>query len=434
MGLSTQAHAPGALLDALGPLVGGRARAAGPGDTVAGVQPAVVVEPASEEAIAAVLAFADGEGLKVLPRGGGAQLGLGHPPAGGDILLSLAGLNAVVEHTPGDLTVTAQAGLPLAELQAALAKEGQWLALDPALPPAATVGGVVATNASGPRRLRYGGVRDQIIGVRIVRPDGVIAKGGGKVVKNVAGFDLPKLFTGSLGTLGVIVTATFRLYPLPAASRTVTLDAADPGPLCDLALRIIGSTLVASAIDLVGAGDARCTLAVRFESNREAALDQAEAVARLAEHHGIAGAAAVLEDDEEHRFWQAAGFAATAAAGGALTVKASVLPTEVAGWLAALRQTAAETGLTATWRAHAGHGLIHARLAGPESALLAAVPRLREVAARRRGSLVVTGAPPELARRLDPWGPNPALEVMRRVKEQFDPRGTLNPGRFVGGI
>ena len=119
----------------------------------------------------------------------------------------------MVEHTPGDMTVTAEAGVPLAALQETLGQAGQWLALDPALPAGTTIGGIVATAASGPRRLRYGGVRDQIIGVRVVRADGTIAKGGGKVVKNVAGFDLPKLFTGSLGTLGVIVAATFRLYP-----------------------------------------------------------------------------------------------------------------------------------------------------------------------------------------------------------------------------
>ncbi len=270
MGVSVRAASPEALRDALGPLVGGRVRAAAEGDSVAGVRPAAVAEPGDEAAVAAVLALADREGLKVLPRGGGTQLGLGHPPAGGDILLDLGRLGAVVEYAPGDLTVTAQAGLRLTDLQAALAKEGQWLALDPALPLAATIGGIVATNASGPRRLRYGGVRDQIIGVRVARPDGTIARGGGKVVKNVAGFDLPKLFTGALGTLGVIIDATFRLYPIPAASRTVVLTAPEPAPLCDLTLRIIGSTLIASAIDVYGdtTSSEGPRLAVRFEGRR----------------------------------------------------------------------------------------------------------------------------------------------------------------------
>ncbi len=281
--MSVSTRSAEALGEALRPLVGGRVRPATEADAVAGVRPAVVVEPADEAGVAATLAHADREGLKVLPRCAGTQLGLGFPPTGGDVLLSTAGLNKVVEHAPGDLTVTVEAGVSLGALQEALAPAGQWLALDPALPPHATIGGIVATNASGPRRLRYGGVRDQIIGVRVVRADGTAAKGGGKVVKNVAGFDLPKLLTGSLGTLGVIVSATFRLYPLPAASRTVMLTAPDPAPLCDLALKVIGSTLVASAVDVTGgAGDEGCALATRFEGLEEAVEDQARTLVELA--------------------------------------------------------------------------------------------------------------------------------------------------------
>ncbi|MDQ6660866.1 MAG: FAD-binding oxidoreductase, partial [Chloroflexota bacterium] len=208
---------------ALDPLTGGYVRLAEDTDTVAGVRPQIVVEPGNEEEVSAVLAFADQEGLKVLVRGGGTQLGIGFPPRGGDILLSTLRLNQLVEHAPHDMTATVQAGLRLSDLQATLANTRQWLALDPAPGSAATIGGIMATNASGPRRLHYGGVRDQIIGIRVVLPDGTIAKGGGKVVKNVAGYDLSKLFTGSLGTLGVIVAATFRLYPIATASRTVVL-------------------------------------------------------------------------------------------------------------------------------------------------------------------------------------------------------------------
>jgi glycolate oxidase FAD binding subunit len=409
----------------------------------------------------------------VLVRGGGAQLGLGFPPVGGDILLSTAALARLVEHTPGDMTATVQAGLRLADLQRALGGAGQWLALDPALPPAATVGGIVATNASGPRRLRYGGVRDQIIGVRVVRPDGTIAKGGGKVVKNVAGFDLPKLITGSLGTLGVIVAATFRLYPLPAASRTVVLTAPDPAPLCDLALRVIASTLVASAIDVAGSTDDRgCALAVRFEGSEEAVDEQARALLALA--GPLAEGAETLGGPAEERLWREAappgppdpegedGDPAPAseaapesspaaratprvpsppgsggpggAAPGQAVLKASLLPTGVAPWLQFLLQTAADAGLAARWRAHAGHGLVFARLSGPDAVLVGAVERLREAATAGRGSLVVADGSPALAGQLDVWGPSPALDVMRRVKAQFDPNGTLNPGRFVGRI
>ncbi|HEX5506825.1 MAG TPA: FAD-binding oxidoreductase, partial [Thermomicrobiales bacterium] len=393
--------------------------------------------PADEEGVAAVLGFADREGLKILVRGCGTQLGLGLPPTGGDILLDLGALDRVEEHNPGDLTVSVQAGLPLASLQERLATAGQWLALDPALPAAATVGGVVATNASGPRRLRYGGVRDQIIGVRVVRADGTIAKGGGKVVKNVAGFDLPKLFTGSLGTLGVIVSANFRLYPLPPASRTVVVNMPDPAPLCDLALRVTASTLIPAALDVAGPADGGCALAARFETIAEAAEEQARALLDLA--GPLAAAARTLTGDAEAAYWARAASdflpgSAEDTAAASLLLKASVLPTGVAGWLAALADIAAGASLAARWRAHAGHGLVTARLSGAADALAEAVAPLRRAALDRQGSLVVADAPPALARRVDVWGPSPALDLMRRVKAAFDPNNTLNPGRFVGGI
>ncbi len=219
-----------ARLDELAP---GQVRPAEAHDAVLGVQPLVVAEPSSAETLAALLAFADGEGLRVLPRGGGTHTGMGFPPTGGEIALSLAALNAIIEHAPHDQTVTVQTGLPLARLQAHLARTGQWLALDPPLRPGATVGGLIATAVAGPRRLRYGGVRDQILGVQVALADGTIARGGGKVVKNVAGYDLPKLFTGALGTLGVVLSASFRLYPLPADSRTLLCAAPQPEPLFD---------------------------------------------------------------------------------------------------------------------------------------------------------------------------------------------------------
>src|SRR5260370_1787485 len=243
------------LQETLGTLVGDHVRPATESDSVAGVQPQFVVEPGTEEEVAKVLAFGNREGRKVLVRGGGTQLNTGLPPAGGDVLLSTARLNTVVEHAPHDMTVTVEAGLKLTDLQAHLARTRQWLALDPVLDPNATIGGIISTNLSGARRLRYGGVRDQIIGIRVVLPDGTIAKGGGKVVKNVAGYDLPKLFTGSLGTLGGIVSATFRLYPLPTASRTLLITGPSPDALCEIALKVSASTLVPTIIYLVQDGE-----------------------------------------------------------------------------------------------------------------------------------------------------------------------------------
>jgi glycolate oxidase FAD binding subunit len=424
-------------------LAPGQVRPAEASDAVLGVQPMVVAEPTSAETLAALLAFADGEGLKVLPRGGGTQSGMGFPPSGGDIALSLAGLNAIVEHAPHDQTVTVQAGLPLATLQAHLAQAGQWLALDPPLRPGATVGGLIATAMAGPRRLRYGGVRDQILGVQVALADGTIARGGGKVVKNVAGYDLPKLFTGSLGTLGVVLSASFRLYPLSAASRTLVCDAPTLEPLFDAAQNITASPLTPTAIDIhrpPGNGQLYY-LAVRFESRVERAVtEQAETLRTLLGTQ--VNHIAVLKGSTEATFWWAADAPHTPDMWNKpepqtnwLHLRAALLPSEVAGWLTTLKAVATANTLDLPfWRAHAGHGTVRARLVGQPDTLVTSVTTLREAAETARGALVVEEYAPTLIGRIDPWGTPAALELMRRVKAQFDPHNTLNPGRFVGGI
>jgi len=415
---------------ALTPLVAGKLRPAREADVVAGVQPQVVVEPGTEEEVSAVLAFASREGLKVLPRGGGTQLTLGSAPTGGDIILSTARLNQLVEHAPHDMTATVQAGLLLSDFQVKLANAQQWLALDAVLKPGATIGGVIATNISGARRLRFGAVRDQIIGVRVVLSDGTIASGGGKVVKNVAGYDLPKLFTGSLGTLGVIVAATFRLYPQASASRTVVLSAPDLAPLGELAVRVINSTLVPTLVDICGstAQEQGYTMVVRFEMGPAAAEQQANTLIEMAQNKD----ARILPDDEEMQFWTRIAKPPASTGTTTLTLKASILPTETIYWLTSLQSLAQKSGLSVDWCAHAGHGLIFATLAGEDSALISAVAELRRAATDLRGSLIVLENPALL--QLDAWGTPPALHIMRRLKERFDPTATLNPGRFVGGI
>jgi glycolate oxidase FAD binding subunit len=439
--MEVSTHTPQSLQTSLSSLVS-EARLATTADAVAGMQPYVVVEPTNEQEVASLLAYANHEGLKVLIRGGGTQLNTGLPPRNGDILLSTARLNQVVEYAPHDMTVTVQAGLRLTDLQAHLARSRQWLALDPVLSPAATIGGIISTNVSGARRLRYGGVRDQIIGIRVVLPDGTIAKGGGKVVKNVAGYDLPKLFTGALGTLGAIVTATFRLYPLRAASRTVVLTASTPAPLCNLAVRIIASTLEPTALDVMSLRTGGLyVMAARFEMEPESADEQAATLIEMAKAETGSlrnNDIQIVQYEPEERLWRQAAvdFPLASDAPNALIVKASILPTEIASWLASLEQAAQQENLTLRWRAHAGHGLIFARLAGDEAALVTAVAQLRTAASAGQGSLVILDAPAVLASKVDVWGslPEQTFEVMRRLKLRFDPNYTLNPGRFVGGL
>src|SRR6266704_2585893 len=203
-------------------MAGGRdhVRDAGPMDAIAGVPARYVAEPASTQEAAAVLRAAAAQDLAVVVRGAGTRQDWAVPPRRLDLILETRRLTGVVEHAAGDLIVVVRAGTPMAELQDKLAPAGQQLALDAG----GTVGGTVAANASGPRRMLYGTARDLLIGITVVRADGIVAKAGGKVVKNVAGYDLSRLFTGSFGTLGLIVEAVFRLHPLPASAAYVTVD------------------------------------------------------------------------------------------------------------------------------------------------------------------------------------------------------------------
>ena len=418
---------------------GDKARPADEDSRVAGVLPRVVCEPDAVAEVSALLSFADTEGLKVLIRGGGTKESLGFPPAGGDILLSTRGLNRIVEYTPHDLTVTVQTGVRLVDLQGALAPAGQWLALDASVSDQATIGGLIASNVSGPRRLRYGGVRDQLLGVQLVLADGTIARGGGKVVKNVAGYDLPKLFTGALGTLGVVTEASFRVYPRLPSSRTTVVEADSFEPLAALAVSLIALPLAPTAIDLFdrsASRDSRYQLAVRFESQVDRAnVEQSDFCAARAAQDGLVSRAIVGSEEEALWQWGENG-PPTSQSGGALAaeIKVSLAPTALAGWLAFCAQVAARTGVEARWRAHAGHGIVVGRVSAEVGALVKILEALRADAAKRGGSLIVTAAAPALASRFDVWGTSPALDLMRQVKARFDPRGTLNPGRFIGKL
>src|SRR3989449_4664206 len=243
----------------------GYARSATAADAVAGVQPKLVVEPGTERELAEILRLSNEAGLAVIPRGGGTKLGWGNSPARAGLILSTARLTEVIEHAWADLTVSVGAGCTVQRLQEALAQHGQRLAFDPLWPEKATVGGVLSTNDSGALRLRFGALRDLIIGVTIALPDGTLASSGGKVVKNVAGYDLPKLVTGALGTLGVITRAVFRLHPSPRNTRTLSISSGEPGQTERLLLAIQDSKLAHTALQARFACDAASVADILFE-------------------------------------------------------------------------------------------------------------------------------------------------------------------------
>jgi glycolate oxidase FAD binding subunit len=400
-------------------------------DAVAGVVPSRVAHPRSVDEVVAVVTAAAAHGLAVVARGAGTKLAWGSPPAACDLVVDLRRLDRVVDHAAGDMVVQVEAGVPLRRLASVVAQAGQQLALD--LPAydggaalaAGTVGGAVAVGWSGPRRLRYGRLRDLLLGVTIVRADGVVASAGGRVVKNVAGYDLGKLVTGSYGTLGLVVAATLRLHPLPAAATWAAVTVPDPQTGYARAAAVLDSQLAPTAVevDRPGAGEP-VTVAALLEGTPDGVPPRAEAAAGLLGGAVLAGAPA----------W--AGCWPGTPQG--TLVELTVPPARLVQALDTVDDAARATGLAAPVRGSAGVAELRVGLpAGSAPASVAGfVSALRAGLATCDGSVVVRHAPPPVRAVVDVWGPvDPgALTLMRRVKDQFDPGHRLAPGRFVGGI
>jgi glycolate oxidase FAD binding subunit len=384
------------------------------------------LEPPTVDDVAAALAEASRDGRQVAIRGGGTKLDWGalSPPA--DALLSTSRLDAVVAHRHGDLTATFEAGAVLDDVNRELARHGQWLPLDPPWSDRATIGGIVSTNVSGPRRHRFGAPRDLIIGVDIVRADGILAKAGGIVVKNVAGYDLARLVTGAFGCLGVVVRATFKLYPLSPASRTVLVDMPDHASAGACVSAVLGSQLTPTSVELQ---TPPLRLLVRFESIEASVEHQAVEAARLAASSG--GRATIVRDDDETREWAAHGTGVWQSPGA--VVKIALLPADLAATLDAVDDACRALRFEIAGRA--GLGVLLVRLDGEPSAQARAITALRERVPSGRGSVVLLRGSDELKRSIDVWGPmGDAFALMRAVKRSFDPEGILNPGRGPGGL
>jgi glycolate oxidase FAD binding subunit len=447
---------------------------AGPADAVAGSQACYVAAPASTAEAAALLRAAAGLGLTIVARGSGSRLDWAPAPVSCDLIIDTGRLGKILEHTAGDLVVSVQAGVRLDDLAGVLAAACQRLALDPP-GSGGTVGGLIATGAAGPLRFRYGSPRDLLIGITVIRADGTIAKAGGKVVKNVAGYDIGKLFAGSYGTLGLITEATFRLHPLPESTAWITLDCPDPITASAAVHAIADSPLAPAAIELEWPSAASSiSVSALLEGDEASVAGRADRLGQLLER-AVPGQSPVhtkrTGDRPAHRTLAGSGDKpelngtpddrAGADGGAAVGPFRVVRPLaggrgrpetllRIAFWagklapvLTSIREAAGQHGLDPAVGGSAA-GVLDV-VVGEEAAADAVAGFVADLRASLGGlsagsalpataSAVVLHAPPAVRDAVDMWGPVQSPELMRAVKDQFDPDNRMAPGRLPGGI
>lgn len=402
---------------------------------VDGLVPHCVAVPRDEGEVAAVLAAARELGATVVPRGSGSRGDLGNLPRRIDLVLSLERLNQVVEYVPEDLTVTVQAGMRYANLQRLVGERGQTVALDPPRRGRSTIGGIIVTNASGPERLAYGGARDLLLGTRMAMTDGKVVKTGGRVVKNVAGYDMNKLVVGSLGTLGVVTELTLKLRPLPAVIRTLCFGFASLEAAQEAAEAVLNSELVPTAVTILSDRPARqagapgpVALAVRLGETAANVAYQADRLRTLF------GDGLSLTGEQEESFWhEVREYGEISGPAFQVTIN-----TVIADSARQVEQAASIAGVGFDAVVHVGTGTVllygFDQGAGPGGLASAAQALFRQAQAAG-GTAVVTAAPAAVKESIDIWGPRrPEWKLFEGIKRTFDPEGVLNRGRFVGGI
>ncbi len=391
-----------------------------------GTPASCIVYPQTQAQLAEIVACAQHHNWRILPCGSGSKLGWGGLAAGVEVVVSTERLNQVIEHAVGDLTVTVEAGTNFAKLQQTLVQQRQFLALDPLFPESATIGGIVATADTGSWRQRYGGIRDQLLGISFVRADGQIAKAGGRVVKNVAGYDLMKLFAGSYGTLGIITQVTFRVYPLPEASITAVLTGS-AGAIAQTLTTLRASALTPTAADLLsnqlvthlGIGEG-LGLIVRFQSMTESVKEQSTRLLAVGQNLGLQSV--LYGADDEDKWQKLREPMETATSLPVVTCKMGVRPSQAVATI-----TQMGMGLI-----HTGSGLGWLRL---DNATVPNILLMRSLCQAQGGFLSILASPVALKQQLDVWNyTGNALDIMRRIKHEFDPKNILSPARFVGGI
>lgn len=412
-----------------------------------GYIPHSVVAPQTDEEVCAVLRTAYESDWKVLPYGGGTAMSIGYPPSRMDIVLDMRYINSIVDFAPADMIVIAEAGVKLANLQAELRQGGLFLPIDPPHATHATIGGIIATNAAGPLRCAYGTVRDWLIGIHVVQPDGTMTNFGGRVVKNVAGYDMMKLYAGSYGTLGVITRAVFRLLPLPEAEVASLIALSTDEAVEKILTAIVHSYLQPSSVVLMDASVASqinwekltqlshgYTLMVTFHDFAEAIEYQLNMLIELLP----ASDAEVIDTAwgtdarnlRERVGWLQSG------EGALLHIRITVLPSDIIPMSHCISTLAVKHEIECAMIAHALDGVVYCSVSNASDATLARfATQLLDTVSQWRGNMIIERAPTHLKRSLPVWGRSlNTFTLMRRIKELLDPKCIMCPGRFIGGL
>ena len=422
---------------------------------VDGIIPSAVASPATLDETASVVAMAARAGVALVVRGGGTAMGMGSPPERLDVVLSTRRLRSVLEHEPADLTATVQAGTTVAALNARLAEHGQTFPLDVPSPEQSSIGGALSANLSGPHRMAYGTARDLLLGLKAVDGQGIVIQGGGKVVKNVAGYDLPKLFVGAAGSLGVIVEATLKLAPLPSARACVIGAYGDLTKALEAIAVLRRERVRLTALDLLNwpgyrAAAMRGVLPDMADRGYFIVVDiggAKEAVERrkLRAHRAITaagGKSMVVEAGPGYQgFWRGVtDMGRSALRPAAMVTRTSArfehLERLIHGHEALAESCHFEVGLDLQVSSRVLRGAWWNETGKPvDVGLLGeAAGTLRKAASIANGPFVIEACPTELKRAMDVWGDiGPTFPIMRRLKERFDPKGIMSPGRYVGG-
>ena len=426
------------LVASLEDIVGASHVAGNPSLSECMIQPRLLVWPASREEVAECLRLCQDWGASVVPAGAGTWLDGGNTVRSADVVVSLRRMNRVIEYSPPDLTATVEAGVTLTDLNQSAKENLQWLPLDPPGDLLSTLGGIVACGSSGPLRFGFGTARDYTLGLSLAHADGTVSKSGGKVVKNVAGYDMTKLYGGSFGTLAVITQVTLKLRPLPDRSATVFVSAHESGELLDLAKDLLSAAMRPASLFVLNKNlSARLNLSrfapvllVRFLDGEIAVRSQIEKVTAAASRYGRAE---LLPEPDEQRIWRAIADL-DREADTCLKVSAQISLIDVVGALAeeVAGATAPESKLMAT---DAGAGIIRLAFDADPDEAPAMVNRIRDGLTTLGATVFLERAAAELKDEVGAWNdPGPAGAIMRTIKDKLDPKGILSPGRMTTGV